>query len=55
MNQFTRAPVTMSTVILRLKQTNTIRDICWAEAFLPTIWTDLDTPSSLGSDRDVLP
>jgi len=35
----------------RLNATNTMSEICWAEAFLPTIWTERDTPSSLGRER----
>jgi hypothetical protein len=41
--------------IVRRKQTKTVREICCAEAFLPTIWTERDTPSSEGREREALP
>jgi len=39
----------------RLNATNAMSEICWAEALRPTIWTERDTPSSLGSEREALP
>ena len=52
---WTLEPVRISTVILRRTATNTIREICLAEALRPTIWTERDTPSSDGRERLALP
>jgi len=32
-----------------------MREICLAEALRPTIWTERETSSSLGRERDALP